>query len=321
MEQMNPTDIKTAEPFEGLFPIDAATLTAVADHMEKHGYDPAQPLVIWYERDVLLDGHTRLAAARQLKFTRVPVVKKGFRTENQAVEYAIHCQRDRRNLSDADLLRWIQEVDKRKKQGERTDLAQPCAKSSKSSEQTAAVVGTSARKVEQARTVIDQADEETKAKVASGELSINKAYNETRAAQRQVKTYFPDRPDKSKSNLSGTDSSGNPGTPLDEVGNEIPPKARAAFQRSDEVQQYLTTISKLKGLARQAENGDPLYAALNASQFQADCGNLYRALAAIKPYAVCPYCTGQGCEACHGRGWVGKLVYEHAPADMKGGTS
>ncbi len=230
-----------------------------------------------------------------------------------------------RNLSDADLLRWIAEVDKRKSRGgdrksqEAKSIAQPCA-IDRSSEQTAAVVGTSARKVEQARTVIDQADEETKAKVASGELSINKAYNETRAAQKQVKTYFPDKPDKSKSNLSGADSS-KPAAPLDEVGNEIPPKARAAFQRSDEVQQYLTTISKLKGLAKQADSGDPLYAALNASQFQADCGNLYRALAAIKPYAVCPYCAGQGCEACHGRGWVGKLVYEHAPADMKEGKA
>ena len=35
------------------------------------------------------------------------------------MEYAIHCQRDRRNLSDADMIRWIAEVDKRKTAQER----------------------------------------------------------------------------------------------------------------------------------------------------------------------------------------------------------
>jgi ParB family chromosome partitioning protein len=86
--------------------------------------------------------------------------------DTAAVEYAIHCQRDRRNLSDADLLRWIQEVDKRKAEGRPKKTAQPCAVSGPTSKQTAKVVGTSARKVEQARTIIDQADEDTKAESA-----------------------------------------------------------------------------------------------------------------------------------------------------------
>jgi len=81
-----------------------------------------------------------------------------------AVEYAIHSQRDRRNLSDADLLRWIEEVDKRRKAGrpEGGEEKLPSVEGNKkrqeraSSAETAAVVGTSARKVEQARTVIDK---------------------------------------------------------------------------------------------------------------------------------------------------------------------
>ena len=240
MEYINPFDIKTAEPFKGLFPIDATTLNAVAEHMRKHGYDPAQPLVIWHERDVLLDGHTRLAAAQKLKFTRIPVVKKEFRTENQAVEYAIHCQRDRRNLSDADLLRWIEEVDKRKSAGRpaKDKFAPPGANFKRSSDDTAAVVGTSARKVERARTVLDKADEETKAKVASGEMSINKAYNETR---KKIKVYTP-IPGKSKQNATSSQE------PLDQVGNPLPRKEsiRTAFQRRGEITELMTTVSRLK---------------------------------------------------------------------------
>jgi hypothetical protein len=33
--------------------------------------------------------------------------------EDAAVAYAIHCQRDRRNITDADILRWTAELDKR----------------------------------------------------------------------------------------------------------------------------------------------------------------------------------------------------------------
>jgi len=326
LEQMHPDEIKTGEPFKSLFPIEPATLTAVAEHMEEHGYDPAQPLVVWLERGVLLDGHTRLAASRKLNFARVPVVEKGFRTEDEAVEYAIHCQRDRRNLSDADLLRWIQEVDKRKSAGRPQKSAQPCANSGKSAEATAAVVGVSARKVEQARTVIDQADEETKAKVAKGEMSINKAYNETRQKARP-KTYFDDAPPlasapKTDKSARKSVNSKLSAQPVDQVGNELPSKEhiRTAFRRRDEIKELMTAVSRLKTeVIKKADNGDPLYAALSTSQWQADCGNLHRALRAIRPYAVCPYCQGVGCDACHDRGWVGEFVYEHVPEEMKGG--
>ena len=80
---------------------------------------------------------------------------------------SIKRQRDRRNLTDAELLKCIEVVDKRKRQGERTDLAPPDAKleTGKSSEDTASLLGISPRKVERARTVIDHATPETKAGV------------------------------------------------------------------------------------------------------------------------------------------------------------
>lgn len=314
MRYMNPFDIKTAEPFKGLFPIDATTLNAVAEHMRKHGYDPAQPLAIWYERDALLDGHTRLAAAQKLKFTRVPVVKKEFRTENQAVEYAIHCQRDRRNLSDADLLRWVEELRKRRSPGRPEKIcSDEHINSGLERERLAKVTGQSATKVQRAMTVQDQADDETKAKVASGEMSINKAYNETR---KKIKVYTPE-PGKLKSKPD------KPATqePVDQVGNPLPRKEsiRTAFQRRGEITELMTTVSRLKShVLKVQENDDPLFAELNVSRFQADCGNLHRALRAIRPHAVCPYCQAQGCKACLDRGWVGEFTYEHAPKDMKG---
>lgn len=186
---MNPKKIKTGEPFESLFPVDAHTLDAIAKDMELHGYDDAHPIVLWDEKGVVVDGHTRLQAAIAAGIDDVPVVLSAFFDEDTAVEYAIHCQRDRRNLSDADMLRWIAEVDKRKTKAQagkagrdkQLGLAQDCASFSKkkSAAATAAVVGTSARKVEQARTVLDKATDEVKEAVEKGEMSINQAYNET----------------------------------------------------------------------------------------------------------------------------------------------
>ncbi len=185
---MDPQAIKTGEPFEGLFPVDARTLDAIAKDMEANGYDAAHPVVIWAQKDVVIDGHTRVAAALAAGFDDIPVSYRNFDSEDAAVEYAIHSQRDRRNLSDADLLRWIEEVDKRRKAGRpsggQNKLTQDCVNKQDhharaSSAETAAVVGTSARKVEQARTVIDKGTDETKEAVKKGEKSINQAYNET----------------------------------------------------------------------------------------------------------------------------------------------
>jgi len=191
---MNPNKIKTGEPFESLFPVDAHTLDAIAKDMELHGYDDAHPIVLWDEKGIVIDGHTRLQAAIAAGIDDVLVIRNSFEDEDAAVEYAIHCQRDRRNLSDADMLRWIAEVDKRKTAQERAheggkaggrgrgdSLAPDGVKLSekKSAAATAAVVGTSARKVERARTVLDKATDEVKQAVEKGEMSINQAYNET----------------------------------------------------------------------------------------------------------------------------------------------
>ena len=58
-------------------------------------------------------------------------------------------------MSDADLLRWIGELDKRQQSGERTDLASDEARSGKSAEKTARTIGISRSKVEKTRTVLD----------------------------------------------------------------------------------------------------------------------------------------------------------------------
>lgn len=87
-------------------------------------------------------------------------------------------------ITDADLLRVIETVDKRRARGgdrkseEAKSKAQPCA-IEKSSESTGKVVGVSARKVEQVRTVLS--DPEVAEEVRAGKVTINKGAKKARA--------------------------------------------------------------------------------------------------------------------------------------------
>jgi len=69
-------------------------------------------------------------------------------SEQEALEYAIRCQRNRRNLTAAEIRHCVAELDKRKTHAEAGALkgqkpAQHCAGSGKSSAETAELLGVS----------------------------------------------------------------------------------------------------------------------------------------------------------------------------------
>jgi len=187
--------IKLQDPFVSLFNKPDKIINSLSANMEAEGYDDAHPLVVWGvdpETNILVDGHCRFEAAKQAGIDEVPVKVCMFNDENEAIEYAIRNQVDRRNLTEAELLRCIEELDKRKKQGERTDIATDVA-AGRSSSQTAEIVGTNRGKVEKARKVIEKGDKKTKEKIESGELTINKAYNDIKDKEKSKTEKRQDR--------------------------------------------------------------------------------------------------------------------------------
>jgi len=175
-------DITTRSPFNDLFPIRENILNEIVKDIKENGFDKSRPIVLWRKCGLtVVDGHTRLRAAEIAKIKDIPTVMKDFPNERAALEYAIKCQRNRRNLSDQEILQCISELDKRKmtRRPSKEKLA-PCgANFGKSSNDTAQTLGISSRKVERARAVLDKAPDEIKEAVKSGEMSINKAYNKT----------------------------------------------------------------------------------------------------------------------------------------------
>ena len=164
--------IRTAAPFKNLFPIREDVLNRIVTDMEKHGFDSGHPIVVWSGKKLtVVDGHTRLLAAIKLGIETIPVVVREFANEKAALEYAIGSQRNRRNLTDAELMKCISALDHRKKKGPQKDRPH-----GKSADRTAMLLGTSRIKVEKIRSIIDHAPEEIKEAIRSGNLTINKAY-------------------------------------------------------------------------------------------------------------------------------------------------
>jgi ParB family chromosome partitioning protein len=176
-------DLKVKAPFKNLFPIRENILNEIVKDIKKHGFDHTRPIVLWQGHNfTVLDGHTRLRAAELTDTFEVPVEVKSFSTEDEALAYCIRCQRNRRNLSDQEILQCVSELDKRRDRKinfeAKTSKATHVALG-KSANETAKVLGVGRGKIEKARTVLDKAPDEIKAAVKSGEMSINKAYNQT----------------------------------------------------------------------------------------------------------------------------------------------
>lgn len=176
--------IVKAEPFASLFTIKAEVLAAIVADMKANGFDASKPVNVWKRPDgtrILIDGYTRVRAAEELGLFRVTAYEKTFASEDEALAYAIHTQRDRRNLSDAELLGLIELVDQ-PQTGYNTPVAPIGAtegKASKTAATTAEAIGISVRKVERARTVLS--DSEEAAAVRRGEKTIHQAAEDARA--------------------------------------------------------------------------------------------------------------------------------------------
>ncbi len=178
--------IHTAAPFQNLFPIKESVLNEIAEDMRKNGFDYAHPIIIWAGHKVtVVDGHTRLAAARQIHLNNVPITLKDFADEDEALQYAIRAQSHRRNLTDAELLSCLQELDKKKALGRPGKVASTEATSKgKSAKRTADLLGVSRATVERLRTVNEHAPSKIKDAVYSGQMSARKAYEETMKQRR-----------------------------------------------------------------------------------------------------------------------------------------
>ncbi len=224
METKKIQQIKTHPTFEALFPINAELLAKIEQDMCEGRYDFSQPIILatWegQKEPVCIDRHTRLQTAKNAGIELVPVFTHELDTEQEAIEKAIKLQRNRRNMTDAEITTCIQALDKKKPRGgdRRSEEAKSKASGdaieksgSKSAAETAEKLGVSTTKVEKARCVLSNGDLETIEAVKNSEMSINKACQKTRnKGSKQNKTKTNPKTSTKNSKQKATDEGQEP---------------------------------------------------------------------------------------------------------------
>lgn len=327
----DPNDLKVKPPFCELFQINPKLLGDVTEDMRLHGFKAAYPLVVWREGNVVVDGHTRRLAAIKAKIKDVPVCYEDFNSEDEAVVFAIKSQVKRRNLTEPELLRSIQELDRRRIQGgSRTGVKAKASRDAfgetdvigkdshkKSAAETGSILGISTSKVERARVALS--DPVVKEKVLSGEKTINAGWREVSEKKRERKKT---EPKKKKINGNGKPNLSDYPMPKPSV----PPPPILVLERTEEDEEYLQSFplrSKvhtgrfdddallyrefkdfLKGLkSRLAEIVGPRSPA-GRSLLHSELHSL-ATVWSVEEWILCPKCDGKGdCKKCNSGGYV-----------------
>ena len=104
--------------------------------------------------------------------------------------------------------------------------------------------------------------------------------------------------------------------PLDRFGTEIPIEINAAFEQ-EELNEVIRHISDARSVLRAAlEDGIEAFKAVRQDAL-IQLNNAYNFVKSAKAHCVCRICQGNGCKACHERGWQTEEEYERNPKEFK----
>jgi hypothetical protein len=173
-----------------VFDIQAETLNAIVAHIKKNGFDEATPIIIWKGRNVIVEGHTRYEAAMKCGLKEVPIFERDFQDEMGAISYAIHCQRDRRNWTDAEK-KFPMGGDRRSEKARSIFGTQKFD----SRDQTASLTGLSKDTISKCRAVAyyksgERGRYRKRNAVLNGSKSINRSYEELRREKERALKFY-----------------------------------------------------------------------------------------------------------------------------------
>ncbi len=160
--------IKKGNPFISLFPINPEVLKSISEDMKKRGFDPSQPVIIWKEANLLIDGHTRCAAAEKAGIDSVVVIYKSFDDVDSALRYTYGLQFKRRNLTDSDRFCFSETY--------LNNVGQGVKKSGWKKKELAEILSVSTGTAQKYISVLSRGTGRDKQMVRSGEKTINNVY-------------------------------------------------------------------------------------------------------------------------------------------------
>jgi len=166
-------DINVLNEIANVFKIQPDIVEKITCSMKEKGFDFSQPLVIGKIKDIgeyLLDGHTRKKAAEQAGIEKVPVKYINCDSLEEAMQYTIKRQAERRNLTDGELLLAVELMPQKSiRDG-----------SGRSAEKLGKEFGVSSSTVTHARTVVIKASKEDIEDIKKGDKSIQEVYQKVK---------------------------------------------------------------------------------------------------------------------------------------------
>lgn len=187
---MSIDELKVDQPFCDVFDIKESDLQQVIDAIKEKGFDTLYPIVVWDGHDnVVVDGHTRLAAAKQLGYTTVPVVPRSFADEEEALQHTISAQRVRRSLSQAELMKCVslmqEKLAERKKEESVKGLTH--TPQGRTTQIIADTIGSTRGTVDKIARIARHGDSDLIEAVQNEEMSINQAHEIIKSDERKKK--------------------------------------------------------------------------------------------------------------------------------------
>lgn len=104
--------------------------------------------------------------------------------------------------------------------------------------------------------------------------------------------------------------------PTDRYGTEIPVGMNGAFD-DGQLSEIASLISRARVALRNGiDAGAPSFAAVRQEAL-VQLNNAYSFVTSAKAHCVCRMCQGNGCKACHNRGWQTEEEYNRNPKEFK----
>jgi hypothetical protein len=286
-------------PVAELFPLmDQKELAELAEDIKQNGQQ--QP-ILTDASGRIYDGRNRFLACNILEIIPIIKQKKGIATVLEVVSLNLkrrhYTPSERAQLGHK--IRPEVEVEMRRKMSlvKRGELS-PNQIVENSSEQAAKIVGCSQRLIKSVAAIEKKADAETKRELLEGKITVT-------AAERRVK-------EKEKAIPKGEPDE----KPKDELGNELGPRLAQTFAKIDKLRHLQAQTKNLgEAIIEIMDEDIGCYLIPQKKQLQIDLFNIWHALKFAIPYATCPACGGEGCNACSRVGWVPKDVFKRMAAN------
>ena len=104
------SDITIDPEISAIFKVEERMITIIREKIKEEGFYKDQPVAVWRVdgRLVLVDGRTRLTAAKEAGLEEIPAVEKEFEDRAAAMMFTFERQAVRRNLSSAEIIQALE---------------------------------------------------------------------------------------------------------------------------------------------------------------------------------------------------------------------